>query len=71
MRTTDALIPAAEARKILGMSTATFYREISKGNLQAVKVSTATRVRQSEIDRYIAACQPLPARLAPKDAAAA
>jgi excisionase family DNA binding protein len=68
--TTDSLVPAAEARKILGMARATFYREIAKGNLHAVKVGTATRVRESEINRFIAACQPLTARSGLKAATA-
>jgi excisionase family DNA binding protein len=69
MHSTDSLVPAAEARKILGISTATFYRQVAKGNLHAVKVGTATRVRQSEIYRFMAACQPLTARSGLKAAA--
>jgi excisionase family DNA binding protein len=43
-----------EATELLAVSRASLYRFIGSGELQAVKIGTATRIPAAEIDRWLA-----------------
>ncbi len=64
LRTAEAFLSRKEAQKVLKISGATFYRYISQGRLQAIKVGCKTCVRESEIRRFFDACPALPSRIA-------
>jgi predicted DNA-binding transcriptional regulator AlpA len=50
------IIRPANAAKWLGVSKATFWRIVQRGDLQTVKISNnATGVRLSDLEAYIAA----------------
>ena len=44
----------AEVAGILRVSTMTVYRLIKAGNLPAVRVGKSYRVREDDVDRYLA-----------------
>jgi excisionase family DNA binding protein len=50
----DPLFDVHEAADYLGgVSTRTVYREIKRRKLRYIKVGGQTRLRQSELDRYL------------------
>jgi excisionase family DNA binding protein len=44
-----------ETTGLLALSRASLYRYIASGELQAIKIGTATRIPAAEIDRWLAA----------------
>jgi excisionase family DNA binding protein len=50
---TQALFKIKEAERILGISRAGIYRDISAGRLEAVKIGTATRITARSLARRI------------------
>lgn len=47
-----------ESTEILRVSRTTLYREIRAGRLEAVKVNGSTRIRESELRRYVEGLTP-------------
>ena len=47
-------LTVAEVAGILRVSTMTVYRLIKAGNLPAVRVGKSYRVREDDVDRYLA-----------------
>jgi len=50
---TRRLLRINEAAIYAAISRATLYSEKSKGNIQFIKLGTATRIEVSELDRWI------------------
>jgi excisionase family DNA binding protein len=48
-------LTAAEVASLLRVSTMTVYRLIRSGELPAVRVGKSYRVREDDVDRYLAA----------------
>jgi excisionase family DNA binding protein len=48
-------LTVAEVAGMLRVSTMTVYRLIKAGNLAAVRVGKSYRVREDDVDRYLAA----------------
>jgi len=48
-------LTAAEVASLLRVSTMTVYRLIRAGELPAVRVGKSYRVREDDVDRYLAA----------------
>jgi excisionase family DNA binding protein len=48
--------------ELLGISLPTLYRIVARGEMEAFKIGRATRIRQSEIDRYVSSRTILVAR---------
>lgn len=51
--TDDELLDVNEAAAYLTVHRATLYREVRRGAIATVKVRHSTRVRRSELDRYL------------------
>jgi excisionase family DNA binding protein len=52
---TDKLLTLAEVMAVLSVSRPTVYRLIERGELKAVKIGTALRFRDSDVQAFIAA----------------
>jgi excisionase family DNA binding protein len=50
----DRLLTVAEVAGIMRVSNMTVYRLIKTGELAAVRVGKSYRIRESEVDRYLA-----------------
>jgi len=54
----DPLFDLAQAAEYLGgVSTRTIYRAAQRGRLRLLKVEGSTRIRRSELDRYLRAAE--------------
>jgi excisionase family DNA binding protein len=51
----DELLTVAEVAATMRVSNMTVYRLIKGGELPAIRVGRAYRVRESDVDRYLAA----------------
>lgn len=49
----DDLFDVTEAASYLTVSSRTLYREVARGRLRITKVGGSTRLRRSELDRYL------------------
>jgi excisionase family DNA binding protein len=49
------LVSVQDALHTLGISRATFYREVNEGRIPVVKVGRRSLVRQSDLDAWVAA----------------
>jgi excisionase family DNA binding protein len=54
---TADLLDVQQAAEYLTVSRATLYREVKRGKLTIVKVRGMTRLRVSELDRYLRASE--------------
>jgi excisionase family DNA binding protein len=45
--------PINEAAYLVGISRATFYKEISRGAVKVIKIGAATRVPADELKKYL------------------
>jgi len=50
--TQDRSLKREEVLRLLGISTSTFYRLVNSGALRAHKITTALRVKASEVERF-------------------
>lgn len=48
-------LTVAQAAAVLRVSTTTVYRLMSSGDLAAVRVGSSHRIREDDVDRYLAA----------------
>jgi excisionase family DNA binding protein len=62
MSDADSYISPQEAQQILNISSPTFYRLLARKKLSAIKIGRSTRIRRSEIDRFVNSCPSLVAR---------
>lgn len=53
----DPLLDVNEVASYLGVTSRTVYREHKRGRLRFLKVGALTRVRRSELDRYLRAAE--------------
>lgn len=53
--TSDELLTVAKAAAYLTCSRRNFYRIHARGGFKLIKIGGSTRVRKSELDRYIRA----------------
>lgn len=58
----DSYLSPFEVQQILGISAPTFYRLLARKRLSAIKIGRSTRIRRSEIDRFVNSCPGLVAR---------
>ena len=47
------LLRVPEAARLLGLGQTTVHRLIRQGRLQVVKIDRSTRIRRSELDRFV------------------
>jgi len=52
--TKSQFLTVAEVARVLRISNMTVYRLISSGQLQAVRVGKSYRLREEDVDRYLA-----------------
>ena len=45
--------PVNEAAYLVGISRATFYKEIARGAVKIIKIGAATRIPADELKRYV------------------
>ncbi len=55
---TDRLLNIPEVRARSGMSRASIYRKLKDGQLLAVKIGRSTRIRESDLARFMAELKP-------------
>ena len=60
----DDLYDVSQAAEYLTVSRATVYREHKRGRIRFVKVAGSTRVRRTELDRYLATSERTRSRVA-------
>ena len=58
----DPNVRRLKAQELIGISTPTFYRLVAQGKLNAFKIGRSTRVKTSEIERFLASCPRLTSR---------
>lgn len=51
------LLTIKQVQRTLGVSRSMVYRLVQRGELQVIHIGTAIRVRQSEIRRFLRACE--------------
>jgi excisionase family DNA binding protein len=51
----DALLSLADISRIIGRKKSALYVDLKEGKIAAVKVGGSTRVKKTELDRYISA----------------
>lgn len=54
-------VPVSQAWGMLGISKNTFYRLVSEGQIQLIKIRSRSVVRIAELERYLAGCEAGPA----------
>lgn len=52
----DPLLTVPQVAEYLGIGTRFVWHELSQGNLTRTRLGRSTRVRRSELERYIADC---------------
>jgi excisionase family DNA binding protein len=53
----ERLIKVADVAKILNISRALAYRLLQNGDIPAIRINHAVRVRPSDLDEYIEKCR--------------
>lgn len=51
------LLTIKQVQRALGVSRSMVYRLVQRGELRVIHIGTAIRVRQSEIRRFLGACE--------------
>lgn len=51
------LLTIKQVQRVLGVSRSMVYRLVQRGELRVIHIGTAIRVRQSEIRRFLQACE--------------
>ena len=62
--TDDDLFDVKQAAQYLTVARSTLYREVARGRLRITKVGGSTRIRRTELDRYLHAQERSRARVA-------
>ena len=61
----SSFLTVAEVASLMRVSTMTVYRLIKAGDLGAVRVGKSYRIREDDVDRYLASRTPRPADASP------